>query len=114
MYLVGCATMNSKFTCKTSDGVMCRSLDDVNSMIDRGEFTQRSQKENIKNALNFSPMMMHATYPNPIRDGETVMRIWVAPYEDNSGNYHADHVLYTVIKPNHWVGIPPREIVNLD
>ena len=114
-FIAGCTTMNSKFTCKTPDGVMCRSLDDVNGMVDRGEFNQHFVKsENIKNTVDFSRVGASAAYPAPVRDGESVMRIWITPYEDNRGNYHADSFLYTVVKPNRWVGIPPQEIVDLD
>lgn len=110
----GCTTMNSKFTCKTSDGVMCRSLDDVNSMVDRGEIGENSNKiAHEKYAINFTPnFSSSASLNKPLRYNESVLRIWTAPYEDTSGNYHDASVFYTVIKPGAWVGEPPKEILN--
>lgn len=112
----GCTTMNSKFTCKTADGVMCRSLDDVNSMVDRGELGQNFRKvETGKSAINFTPIFSKNSHVSvPLRSGESVLRIWTAPYEDSNGNYHEDSVFYTVIKPGHWIGTPPKEIVDLE
>lgn len=114
-FIDGCTTMNSKFTCKTPDGVMCRSLDDVNGMVDRGELGQNYNKiYSNKNALNFTPMSSHVSSftGKPLRSGESIMRIWTAPYEDSNGNYHEASVFYTVIKPGHWIGAPPKEIVD--
>ena len=110
----GCTTMNSKFTCKTPDGVMCRSLDDVNSMVDRGELGHNSSRvDNSKNALNFIPMYSHySSLGKPLRSGESIMRIWTAPYEDTNGNYHDASVFYTVVKPGYWIGVPPKEIID--
>lgn len=114
-FVSGCTTMNSKFTCKTPDGVMCRSLDDVNSMVDRGELGQNYNKiDSSKNTFNFTPIPSHvySFRDKPLRYGESVMRIWTAPYEDSNGNYHEASVFYTVIKPGHWIGAPPKEIVD--
>jgi len=111
----GCTTMNSKFTCKTPDGVMCRSLDDVNSMVDRGELGQDYNKiDSHKNALNSTPMFSHYfSLGKSLRSGESIMRIWTAPYEDTNGNYHDASVFYTVVKPGHWIGAPPKEIADI-
>ena len=112
-FISGCATMNSSFTCKTPDGVMCHSLDDVNAMVDRGEIGHGAIGGQI--ALNFTSMKFAVPYAKtPLRDGEEVMRVWVMPYEDSSGNYHETSFLYTVIKPSHWIGAPPEEITDIE
>ena len=46
----------------------------------------------------------------PVRYGESVQRVWIAPYQDNSNNYHEPSYVYTVIKKPHWVGVPAREV----
>ena len=53
------------------------------------------------------------SYPNfyqrkPLRYGETVQRIWIAPFEDTSGNYHQESYVYTIVKPGHWLGYPVK------
>ncbi|MDO8845339.1 type IV conjugative transfer system lipoprotein TraV [Methylicorpusculum sp.] len=40
--------------------------------------------------------------PVPIRTQAQVMRIWVAPWEDDDGDLHADGYLYTEIESRRW------------
>jgi type IV conjugative transfer system lipoprotein TraV len=53
-------------------------------------------------------MFHHGT---PFRYGETVQRIWVAPYTDTENNYHQDSFMYVIIKDGHWVGTPVKSLV---
>ena len=89
--LTGCAAMNSDFDCGVKPGVMCKSLDQVNAMIDQGELGGKEKTFDVP----FKPGV-------PYRHSDTVMRIWIAPYEDVQGNYHQESVIYTVIKPGRW------------
>lgn len=41
--------------------------------------------------------------PVPIRTPSQVMRIWVAPFVDESGDFHAPGYVYTEIEPRRWV-----------
>ena len=41
--------------------------------------------------------------PIPIRTPATVMRIWVAPWEDTDGDLNASGYIYTEIMPRRWV-----------
>ena len=40
--------------------------------------------------------------PIPIRTQPEVMRIWVAPWEDQDGDLHADGFIYTEIERRKW------------
>lgn len=40
--------------------------------------------------------------PIPIRTQAKVMRIWMAPWEDDDGDLHADGYLYTEIESRRW------------
>jgi len=40
--------------------------------------------------------------PVPIRTQAKVMRIWMAPWEDDDGDLHADGYLYTEIESRRW------------
>ena len=40
--------------------------------------------------------------PLPIRTLPVVMRIWVAPWEDEAGDLHADGYMYTEIEERRW------------
>jgi conjugal transfer pilus assembly protein TraV len=85
LFLTGCANLNAQFDCPMRPGVHCESLDQVNSRVDRGEIGQ----EMLKTSL-------------PRHKHETVLPIWIAPYEDTDGNYHQEGEVYTVMKPGYW------------
>lgn len=112
--LTACGTMNSSFDCPNKAGVMCKSLDQVNTMVDNGQIRGRSQMSVVSENgnLDFTPYPETTGYfpGQPIRYGETVQRIWVTPYEDAEGNYHDDSTLYTVVKKGRWIGNPPKVI----
>jgi conjugal transfer pilus assembly protein TraV len=93
LLLNGCSSMNAQFDCPMQPGVHCESLDQVNSRVDRGEIGQ----EVIATSL-------------PIRQHDTVLPIWIAPYEDNDGNYHKEQEIYAVLKPGHWQEHPFKNL----
>ncbi len=117
------ACASSSFDCPNRAGVMCKSLDQVNDMVDDGEIRGRTQqvsqiKTNEKtqnqnnsssdSASDFEPYSIaNGYYPGaPLRYGETVQRVWVAPYEDTENNYHDASLIYTIVKEGHWIGSP--------
>lgn len=69
--------MNSKFDCPMGSGVMCKSISEVNAMVDGGQ-VGRSSNNNEKSK-------------NP---PSHVMRAWIAPYHDGDGNYHEQSLIY--------------------
>ncbi len=123
--LTGCASLNNKFDCSLKPGVMCKSIDQVNTQVDQGVLGGNSTASTCKkcNAVNSKQINTRGNFitpsPNltlnpgdPIRYGETVMRVWMAPFEDKDGNYYQPTVLYTVIKPGHWMGQPVKAITD--
>lgn len=119
--ITGCAGMNSHFDCPMKPGVMCASVDQVNRSVDQGNLGTESaancktcssgsyQIKKINQFANAYPMNA-INLGDPIRFGETVMRIWIAPYEDSNDDYYQPTIIYTVIKPGHWIGNPPHSI----
>jgi len=117
MLLSGCAALNSDFQCPLKNGTQCKRVDQINQMVNRGQLGHDSNLNNKDNNLyknteansynNFSqPYPMKIKPGNPLRYHETVMRIWVAPYEDTKGNYHQASFIDTVVKQGHWIGNP--------
>ena len=110
--LSACSSMNGSFDCPNKAGMNCKSLDEINDMVNSGQIQGRSRflskDESTASTTEF------AAYPSteiyragaPIRYGETVQRIWVAPYEDTEGNYHQDSLMYAIVKRGHWIGSP--------
>jgi type IV conjugative transfer system lipoprotein TraV len=39
----------------------------------------------------------------PARQNDTVMRIWLAPYQDGDDNYHPQSFVYAAVKKGQWV-----------
>lgn len=116
--LSACASMNSHFDCPNQAGVNCKSLDRIDRMIDAGDI--RGQTQTIKEDIKIAPVAEVADNTTvksccprtscrsdpPIRYGETIQRIWIAPYEDTEGNYHSDSLIYAVMKGGYWAKVP--------
>ncbi len=121
--LSGCEGMNSEFSCPMRPGQMCASVDEVNKMVNQGKIGKKNNMSNVADKSGY-PMEIGTLksstltgYPvgktetgDPLRYGESVMRVWVAPYEGSDGNYYQASTLYTVVKQGHWVGDPVKAI----
>jgi len=117
LQLTGCTTMNSQFDCPMKNGIRCESLDQVNSRVDRGEIGHEkwpsatiAVKKPCVTCQHIS--LSTLTKDEPIRIRETVLPIWIAPYEDTEGNYHQESEVFTVAKPGYWKGNPPKVLIN--
>lgn len=114
LMLTACTTMNSSFDCPNKAGVNCKSLDQINSMVNSGEIRGRTQTVHevgtqSTNIAEFNSFSSTTSFTDqPIRHGETVQRIWIAPYEDTEGNYHQESVIHAVMKNSHWAGRPVK------
>ena len=51
----------------------------------------------------------HPNANQPLRYGETVQKLWVAPFEDKEGNYHNSSEIFVITKGGHWIGRPVKE-----
>ena len=78
LMLSGCtsAKMNTQFSCGVGKGLGCKSVSEVNHIID----------EKTK-----SPNM-----------AEQKLKIWFAPHVDEHGNDVEDWVMYTLVKDIDW------------
>lgn len=115
-FLSGCSSMNSSFDCPNKPGVTCRSLDQVNDMVDRGVIgRERTSIGKTKSASQAYLAMREVNKQNlssrlnSLRLGEQVVRVWVAPYQDVNSNYHNESTLYTVVRKSNWA--VPKEII---
>lgn len=127
LFMTGCAEMNSDFSCPMTNGMQCKRIDTVNDMVDQGAIDTTGMDATHASAgapthytpdANVKADKIIQPYPNdgeaipgqPLRYGESVMRLWIAPYEDKDDNYHAPSLVYTVVQSGHWTGIPVQEI----
>jgi conjugal transfer pilus assembly protein TraV len=109
--------MNSSFDCPNKAGLNCKSLDQINEMVDNGNIrgrtqlsTEKATEVEVAGNTEFQSYPMIASFipSQPLRYGETVQRIWIAPFEDNEGNYHQENVMYSIMQSGHWIGQPVK------
>ncbi len=122
--LSGCAGMSGKFGCNASAGDSCTPVSQVNAQADAGVFDHtpsggsgyRTQNQTFSYADSTSAATRggyqgQTPIPGePVRLGERVQRVWIAPYQDLSNNYHEPSYVYTVLNESHWIGVPATEI----
>ncbi len=123
--LVGCTSMSgldasSQYGCKAAPGVSCQSIKGVyeNAAAGNLPFQKRgkggdaaaatdtsAQAPDTKYALaKLSPADMAAMDSGiPVRQPPLVLRIWVAPWEDEAGDFHDQSHFYTMVHSGKWL-----------
>lgn len=96
--VTGCSLSNEQFDCKYDKGVGCKSITEVNKMVDSGAFGS-NQPASItvvtKNQKNSNAMVVE-------RVTEQHLRIWLAPMIDEQGQLHEGQLIHTVLRPGFW------------
>ncbi len=123
--MAGCMNMsgldaNSSFSCKAAPGVTCQSISGVHQNASAGnlpfqrngegaasEDGQKDEKKIYgaqKPDGKVSPRDMNAAYSGmPVRQPPLVLRVWMAPYEDESGDLHDQSYFYTMVHSGKWM-----------
>jgi len=111
--LIGCAGMNSEFGCNARAGDSCTPVSVVNKNAEMGRYDNINNTSAVKShtfasQLNYQIKPQNVKYSSvianePIRFGETIQRIWVAPYKDTEHNFHESSYVYIVLKKAHWI-----------
>lgn len=134
LFLSACSSLNSEFECQMKPGIRCESLDQISTRVNRGEINKYSSltssccgsspakdssctnysnsRSTLSNVSLYKSWAYNSSLHEPLRYGETVQHVWVAPFEDTAGNYHQESDIYTIVKPGHWIGNPPKEFTN--
>ena len=114
MILSGCSTTSETFDCKSGKGVGCKSISEVNQMVDGG--TLGSEQEGNAHTPLAVPVITSSSLlpglqgpPVALSDDMVVhrireehLRVWIAPFQDHQGNLHEGTVVHTVLKPGFW------------
>ncbi|MGZ8174503.1 MULTISPECIES: type IV conjugative transfer system lipoprotein TraV [Methylobacter] len=115
--LQGCSLMGigkGDFSCPGGvDGVRCMSARQVYQATESSDYVKtisEDDKSDDKKNQTINPGQAHKSQvavpsieqPIPIRTQAKVMRIWMAPWEDEEGDLHADGYLYTEIENRRW------------
>lgn len=95
-------------------GVRCFSARQIYQATESSDYVEPSNAEENKTPNNREfvsggershtnqAVVPRINQPMPIRTQAEVMRIWVASWEDEDGDLHADGYLYTEIENRHW------------
>lgn len=97
LWLIGCG-VRENFDCKYQAGVGCRSITEVNSMVNDGALTKKNTGPNLV-PIKSSALVAHGKVQ---RVTEEHLRVWVAPHQDHLGHFHEGSVIHTVLKPGFW------------
>lgn len=133
LMLAGCGSMSgldaqSSFSCKAPAGVSCQSISgtyanstqdnlpfqqqrknggDANASALAGSGEQKSPPPVVKSPdkiAKLSPRDMEAMSSGmPIRQAPLVLRVWVAPYEDDASDLHDQAYFYTMVHSGKWL-----------
>lgn len=120
----------SSLSCKAPPGVTCQSMSGVyaNAMQGNLPFQQDGKGEReskdepvvvgkpapqptevsggrtLLEQEKVSPRQMEVAYSGmPIRQAPLVLRVWMAPYEDDAGDLHDQSYFYTMVSPGRWM-----------
>lgn len=119
--LSGCAGTKTNFDCNNVGGIQgCATLGHVNRMADRGDFNRGSNNGSptADNTSNAKPTGYFLKTPGvdtpasgePLRYGETMQNVWIAPYVTKDNSYMWASMASIIITPGHWIGEPVSAI----
>lgn len=122
--LTGCSTYSETFDCPPGSGVGCTSISEVDQMIDQSMDKAKLSNEKPAQDLpidlaSYKPIIREeflsahpasiVSVPSTSQSRDTVsriperhLRIWIAAFEDGTGNLFSESFVYTIFKPGEW------------
>ena len=126
--LCACSTTSETFDCPAGKGVGCKSISEINYMVNQGEQPHAPmgslEERGVQSVIPLSAPIIAADTrvvdslgvdilskqtEIPLSDTMAVHRIqeehlkvWIAPYQDAQGNLHEGSIVHTVLKPGSW------------
>ena len=110
IWLTGCSMIGldaqKSFSCKAPPGIGCSSLSGVYANAVAGNLpdsTSRPATVYGKKDQGKSTVVGEAPATGaPLLSEPTVLRVWIAPWEDSRKVLHDQSFLYAVAEPGHW------------
>ena len=109
LLLSGCSTTKSTFDCQYGKGVGCRSITEVNEMVNNDMLGKSSPSANSsaksdqqKNNASISQSVISADTTIVQRVTEEHLRVWIAPFQDEQGHFHEASIIHSVLRPGFW------------
>lgn len=108
--LSACSVPKENFDCPPGAGVGCRSISQVNELLNQGSLNAGTPKIHAQNVV-FDPRPSSAFLAPDILDSDALnieripeahLRVWIAPFQDSQGYFHEGSVIHTVLSPGLW------------
>jgi len=107
--IAGCSSMgmNNKFSCGVGEGLGCKSVSEVNNIVDNSHISdgaiEHGSTKKEKASYETLSYVNGYTYGNsPSRYPEKKIKIWFAPHIDEHDNFVEEMVVYSVVKDAYW------------
>lgn len=130
--ITGCANMGlgeKQYACPgRPDGFTCKSALEVYELTDGDDWTSEIEAQRASDDSGGTALPPRATLATrvvpvsrpalpemntgaiPLRTPARVVRIWIAPWEDEEGDLHMPGLVYTEIEKRRWqVGLPQTD-----
>jgi hypothetical protein len=102
--LSGCAVYGTEFDCQAGKGAGCKSISQVNEMVNNGELvsdvSQITEEQKVS-SLNFKPSI-ETSETKVKRLPERTARVWINSFIDDKGDYVGETYVHTVLEPGKW------------
>lgn len=99
LMLASCSTYQEGFDCAAVPGVGCKSITQVDRLIDQGKIgVDEASLEASKitpQALNHSESQAYSKSTS-----NRGVQVWLAPYEDENGTWHDSQTLFVPLEKN--------------
>ncbi|AJG22229.1 TraV family lipoprotein [Cupriavidus basilensis] len=123
MLTAGCADMSglnasSQFACAAPEGSSCLSVSGVYANLEAGNLPGAGVTAGMARDVGrqgehprlASPAGVAAPYSGPpVRSPERTLRVWVAPYEDDTGTLFDQKYFYVLVSRGQWLIEKNRE-----
>lgn len=103
--LSACAISKEHFDCPHGKGVGCRSITEVNHMVNKGQLGGTKTLERPFGGASLAPALLPEKLYHDVwvdRRPDRIIKIWFAPFQDEKGDLHEASTLHTVLKPGFW------------
>ena len=77
------------------DGEVCREIYIKPVPVVKESLYEKERKETVLKLLR--------TPPSPVRTPDTVLKVYVLPYTDSEGNFHAGGYMFVVVEDGEWI-----------
>lgn len=80
-------------------------------MVNEGKLgsNEKTDKFQVKSVASIASDLSTGSTISPKRTQEKTLSIWIAPYEDKSGNFHEAAVIHTVVQTGSWGKVDPKQ-----